>query len=331
MFERFTTRARSAVVHAQDEARELGHAHIDLEHLLLGLLSEPESIAAIALRRCGVTAARTRAEVVAAVGRGDTAPPGHIPFTPGAKRVLELALREALTLGHNYIGTEHVLLAIVAAGPSAALTAIAAQGTDGDAVRREVRAEIGHATAARSGKPAPAPARTPAAEAVLAAAQELAGDAPMGSHHLLEAMALVDDSLAASTLAALGIAGADVAATIDELGIAGTSDVTPELEAVQHLEVHLDDDAVRIVLADPATRELVARLVDAMGNPIRGSDPAGATLIGLWQAVRDALTQVVGRVEPATPADDTGRSARVRAALRSRLLRRRGRSGTDPA
>src|SRR3954471_2077925 len=112
MFERFSARARRAIVLAQDEARELQHASIGTEHILLGLLGEPEAIAGTVLGRLGLDLARGRTEVVGIVGRGEGSPSGHIPFTARAKKVLELSLREALALGHNYIGTEHILLGL---------------------------------------------------------------------------------------------------------------------------------------------------------------------------------------------------------------------------
>ncbi|MFL6103199.1 MAG: Clp protease N-terminal domain-containing protein, partial [Actinomycetes bacterium] len=113
MFERFTDRARNVVRAAQDEARRLGHASIGTEHLLLGLLAEPEGIAARALAALGLSLDGLRAEVERTAGRGEGAPGGHIPFQPRSKKVLELSLREALSLGHNYIGTEHILLGLV--------------------------------------------------------------------------------------------------------------------------------------------------------------------------------------------------------------------------
>src|SRR5579872_2913377 len=116
MFERFTNRARHVVVLAQEEARLLQHNYIGTEHILLGLLGEPEGIAAKALDRFGMTREATREEVRGIIGTGTAAPSGHIPFTPRAKKTLELALREALQLHHNYIGTEHILLGVIREG-----------------------------------------------------------------------------------------------------------------------------------------------------------------------------------------------------------------------
>jgi len=112
MFERFSERARQVVVLAQDEARSLKHNYIGTEHLLLGLFREEEGIAARALESLGITLGEVRAQVARLVGEGDEIAGGQIPFTPRAKKVLELSMREALSLGHNYIGTEHILLGV---------------------------------------------------------------------------------------------------------------------------------------------------------------------------------------------------------------------------
>ncbi len=137
MFERFTDRARRVVVLAQEEARGLNHNYIGTEHILLGLL-EPGGIAAQALSRFGMTAAGTRDEVDARVGRGSEPPKGKIPFTPRAKKVLELSLREALQLHHNYIGTEHILLGLVREGEGVAAQILTEHAGDLIAVRQAV-------------------------------------------------------------------------------------------------------------------------------------------------------------------------------------------------
>src|SRR6266704_3385555 len=113
LFERFTERARQVVVLAQDEARALKHNYIGTEHILLGLLREEEGLAARVLESLDITLEEVRAQVARVVGRGDEVTTGQMPFTPRAKKVLELSTREALSLGHNYIGTEHILLGIV--------------------------------------------------------------------------------------------------------------------------------------------------------------------------------------------------------------------------
>ncbi len=127
MFERFTDRARRAVVLAQEEARQLSHNYIGTEHLLLGLLREDEGLAAKALGSLDLTLGTVQEEVSSRIGRGPAGPKGHIPFTPRAKKVLELSLREALRLGHNYIGTEHVLLGLIREGEGVAAQIIIAR------------------------------------------------------------------------------------------------------------------------------------------------------------------------------------------------------------
>src|ERR1700728_288162 len=120
MFERFTNRARHTVVLAQEEARQLHHNYIGTEHILLGLLGEREGDAGRVLTSFGMTRDGAREEVRAMVGIGTDAPSGHIPFTPRAKKPLELSLREALQLHHNYIGTEHILLGLIREGDGVA-------------------------------------------------------------------------------------------------------------------------------------------------------------------------------------------------------------------
>lgn len=113
IFERFTERARLVVILAQDEARAIKHNYIGTEHLLLGLLREESGLAARTLEELGVSLEEVRVEVARIVGTGEEIKAGQLPFTPRAKKILELALREALSLGHNYIGTEHILLGLV--------------------------------------------------------------------------------------------------------------------------------------------------------------------------------------------------------------------------
>ncbi|MEA2972374.1 MAG: ATP-dependent Clp protease ATP-binding subunit ClpC [Actinomycetota bacterium] len=139
MFERFTDRARRVVVLAQEESRLLNHNYIGTEHLLLGLIHEGEGFAAQALERLGVSLERVRAEVEEIIGQGASSPSGHIPFTPRAKKVLELSLREALELGHNYIGTEHILLGLLREGEGvAAQVLVVRMGADLGRVREVV-------------------------------------------------------------------------------------------------------------------------------------------------------------------------------------------------
>ncbi|AOS47800.1 ATP-dependent Clp protease ATP-binding subunit [Pauljensenia hongkongensis] len=138
MFERFTDRARRVVVLAQDEARGLKHNYIGTEHLLLGLITEGEGVAAKALETMGIKGDAVRKSVIEIIGEGEKPVEGHIPFTPRAKRVFELSLREALQLGHNYIGTEHLLLGLLKEGEGVAAQVLTKQGADLAQVRQTV-------------------------------------------------------------------------------------------------------------------------------------------------------------------------------------------------
>ena len=138
MYERFTDRARRAVVQAQEEARMLNHNYIGTEHILLGLIHERDSVAARALESLGIGLDVVRQQIEETVGRGQQAPPEHIPFTPRAKKVLELSLREALQLGHDYIGTEHILLGLIREHDSVAALVLVRLGADLNRVRQQV-------------------------------------------------------------------------------------------------------------------------------------------------------------------------------------------------
>ncbi|MEJ7582940.1 MAG: ATP-dependent Clp protease ATP-binding subunit [Acidimicrobiales bacterium] len=138
MFERFTDRARRVVVLAQEEARLLNHNYIGTEHILLGLIHEGEGVAAKALESLGISLEAVRSQVEEIIGQGQQAPSGHIPFTPRAKKVLELSLREALQLGHNYIGTEHILLGLIREGEGVAAQVLGKLGADLNRVRQQV-------------------------------------------------------------------------------------------------------------------------------------------------------------------------------------------------
>jgi ATP-dependent Clp protease ATP-binding subunit ClpC len=138
VFERFTDRARRVVVLAQEEARMLNHNYIGTEHILLGLIHEGEGVAAKALEQMGISLQAVRDQVTEIIGKGQSAPSGHIPFTPRAKKVLELSLREALQLGHNYIGTEHILLGLIREGEGVAAQVLQKLGADLSRVRQQV-------------------------------------------------------------------------------------------------------------------------------------------------------------------------------------------------
>jgi ATP-dependent Clp protease ATP-binding subunit ClpC len=159
MFQRFTDRARRVVVLAQHEARTLGHDYIGTEHILLGLIDEGQGVATTALTSMGISLEEMRQAVRDTIGRGAQPPEsGHIPFTPQAKKVLELSLRESMQLGHEYIGTEHILLALIREGGGAAQH-LARAGVDLDRARQQVVELLyGHREAGSAAAPPPAAA-----------------------------------------------------------------------------------------------------------------------------------------------------------------------------
>src|SRR6266568_3714117 len=226
MFERFTNHARHVVVLAQEEARRLNHNYIGTEHVLLGLLGEPGGVAFRALESFGMSLEGTREEVKAMAGTGNSTVSGHIPFTPRAKKTLELALREALQLHHDYIGTEHILLGVMRDGDGAGAQVLKQHSADLMPIRMAVldllstvpteatrgRRWLRRRSAADPGE-APEPGEpaelrtTPAADTSLSEAARLAGSQPVGSHHLLLAALGDPDTAAARALAALGLTG----------------------------------------------------------------------------------------------------------------------------
>jgi ATP-dependent Clp protease ATP-binding subunit ClpA len=177
MFDRFTDRARQVIVLAQDEARGLKHNYIGTEHLLLGLLREPEGVARSVLESLGLSADAVRLQVIRIIGEGEgaAAPAGQIPFTPRAKKVLERALREGLSLGHNYIGTEHILLGLNSEEEGVAARVLREFGADSERIRDAVAATVPRMVR-RPRPPRPAPwrrhARQPRRFGALAAARE---------------------------------------------------------------------------------------------------------------------------------------------------------------
>jgi ATP-dependent Clp protease ATP-binding subunit ClpC len=203
MFERFTDRARRVVVLAQEEARMLNHNYIGTEHILLGLIHEGEGVAAKALESLGISLDAVRQQVEEIIGQGQQAPSGHIPFTPRAKKVLELSLREALQLGHNYIGTEHILLGLIHEGEGVAAKALESLGISLDAVRQQVEEIIGQGQQAPSGHIPFTPRAKKVLELSLREALQL-GHNYIGTEHILLGLIREGDGVAAQVLVKLG-------------------------------------------------------------------------------------------------------------------------------
>ena len=295
------------VVLAQEEARLLNHNYIGTEHLLLGLIHEADGIAAKALQNLGISAEVVRAKVQAIIGEGTSAPSGHIPFTPRAKKVLELSLREALQLGHNYIGTEHVLLGLIREGEGVGAEVLMTLGADLSAVRQQVIQLLGGFRGAPLGAgmhPAAGlrPRETPAAARAGVEARRLAAGAPVGSHHHLLGLLQQQDSLAAKVLHELGVTTETLQQRLAEMDPAGTSDETPEEAGARRVGLRVEGKLVMLEIDDP---ELAESLEKAMSGRkvriIRGTDPEAeaAGFPNLWSAVSrsiEDLTRRLGKV-----------------------------------
>jgi ATP-dependent Clp protease ATP-binding subunit ClpA len=328
MFERFTNSARHVVVLAQEEARLLSHNYIGTEHILLGLLGEPESLAGLVLSSFGITRDGVRVEVEETVGRGKKQPSGHIPFTPRAKKVLELSLREALAIKHNYIGTEHILLGLLREGDgvaaqimsrhanlpeirAAVLNAVpvggaleSAEGSEEtNAVLRWLRTRLSRHGASvpfrAEAFTEPATRGTPAVEAALQQAAQLAGSLPVGSHHLLLA-ALEDSNSAASwALASLGVDIDELREKLRSAKVTGTSDEQPELAGRRQMSIQVSDEILTLVLTDPiivAAGKEALRAVNerAAATKSAGEGTAGEATAGEGTAGGDAAGEDAG-------------------------------------
>ena len=296
MFERFTNRARHVVVLAQEEARMMSHNYIGTEHVLLGLLGEPDSIGGQVLASFGMARDGVREEVGERIGRGKSEPRGHIPFTPRAKKTLELSLREAIAIKHNYIGTEHILLGLIREGEGvaaqimrdhadptdirAAVLAAVSTGDPGEpvegseetnAVLRWLRQRLsrhGASVPFRPDRPgAEQPTRgTPAVEAALQQAARLAGPLPVGSHHLLLA-ALEDANSAASwALASLGVDIDELRGKLRAAKVTGTTDEQPEQAGRRQMNLEVSDDSLQITLTDPVIIEAAKEALRAVNT-----------------------------------------------------------------
>jgi ATP-dependent Clp protease ATP-binding subunit ClpC len=336
MFERFTSQARHVVVLAQEEARQLNHNYIGTEHILLGLLGEPEGYGARVLTSFGITREGARKEVRAMVGGGKAAPTGHIPFTPRAKKTLELALREAVQLHHNYIGTEHILLGLIREGDGVAAQ-LMKQHADLLAIRTAVLDILpaGKSEAARGRRWRIATAAgpvgllrrrfaadpleaedpveqtelrtTPAADTSLTEAARLAGAQPVGSHHLLLAALADDNTAAARALAALGVNLDQAKEALRSADVTGTSDEQPEDAGRRQMVIRVTDDKLTIEASDPAIIEAGRAALQAIGDAadppgtIRGDLPVCTSLSTVWQALDDSLGVIQRRA--ALPAE----------------------------
>ncbi|ARP69495.1 Clp protease [Streptomyces pluripotens] len=318
-FERFTVKARQAVVAAQEQARKLKHDHIGTEHVLLGLLDVPDGTAAKVLHRLGYDKEAARADITAVVKPGTKELSGHIPFAPGAKKTLELALREARQLHHNDIGTEHILLALVSEGEGVGAQVLAERIDPIDKIRAAVLTSSEGSQDVTAG---PWPAGTPATEDTVFTASALAGGAPVGSHHLLEAMLRAENSMASRVLRELGVDPDAVAAKIDELDPETTTDANPEETAARKMEIRLVDDEVHLILRDPTTITLAKKVTELSDSPIRGVGPVVGMFVPLWRSTNQLLLQLQRILEPEPEEEDGAAENKVAKAVRTVLAPR---------
>jgi ATP-dependent Clp protease ATP-binding subunit ClpA len=324
-FEKFTVKARQVVVTAQEEARLLKHNYIGTEHILLGLLDAPDSMAAKVLHQLGYNKETAQVDIAAVVKPGTAELSGHIPFTPRAKKTLELALREALQLHHNYIGTEHILLALVREGEGVGAKVLAERINPISKIRAAVLASLEGSQDVGASR---WPAGTPATEDTVSTASALAGGAPVGSHHLLEAMLRAENSMAARVLRELGVDPDAVAAKIDELDPETTTDANPEEAAARKMEIRLVDDEVHLILRDPTTVTIAKKVTELSDGPIQGVGPVAGMFVPLWRSTNQLLLQIQRMLEP-EPEEEGGSAASkvakvVRTVLAPRLRRRTG-------
>jgi hypothetical protein len=286
------------VVLAQEEARLLNHNYIGTEHLLLGLIHEGDGIAAKALERLGVSLDVVRARVEEIIGHGSSAPSGHIPFTPRAKTVLELSLREALQLGHNYIGTEHLLLGLIREGEGVAAQVLAQLGLDLARVRQEVIQLLSGSAPPVPGLPRTRPADTPAGARAREEARRLAGELPVGTHHVVSAILQDHESLGAKALEALGVTADALDAELARLSPADTTDELPEEAGARRIRVEILDNAVAVFVEDDALRERLANTLEGDPKVLRADqDAAVASFPGLWRDLTRHLADIAALLD----------------------------------
>jgi ATP-dependent Clp protease ATP-binding subunit ClpA len=334
MFERFTDRARRVLVLAQEEARLLNHNFIGTEHILLGLIHEEDGVAAQALASMGISLEAVRLSVTETIGpAGRSMNPGSPPFTPRAKKVLELSLREALQLGHNYIGTEHMLLGLLREGEGVGAQVLVNLGADLSVVRQQVihllsgsdalgafggGIHTASSTSSTSSARGSAWARTRAAAQADNAARRLAADLPVGTQHMLIGLFEQPDSLAAKVLASLNIDRAAVEQRVAELGVKDTSDELPEVAGGRKVVLRLVEGRVVVEVDDPALADLVRRGLgrheaaeapggaDAPPGSQNPDDSDAAGFSGIWTAINAAAADLVRRSSTAQPRPEAG-------------------------
>lgn len=339
MFERFTAYARHVVVLAQEEARRLNHNYIGTEHILLGLLGEQEGIGFRVLESFGMSLDGARQEVAELIGPGKAEAGKHVPFTPRAKKTLELSLREALNLGHGYIGTEHILLGLIREGNGVAAQIMTKHG-DLPAIRAAVIVLVPEGEAKQSirttalhwarrrvaglaERDAPVPEEsltaTPAADATLTEATRLAGGQPVGSHHLLLAALADADSAAARALASLGVDLDQAKDALRSADVTGTSDEQPEVAGARQMVIRVSGDRLTLEATDPVIVAAGQAALATLGEQrLADTEICSARLSSVWQALRESLATIE---QQATALETAERVQRTRVRRTARRLK----------
>ncbi|MFT9474176.1 Clp protease N-terminal domain-containing protein [Streptomyces sp. 11-1-2] len=228
-------------------------------------------------------------------------------------------MREAQQLHHTYIGTEHILLALVREGEGVGAKTLAERISPISKIRAAVLASVEGSQDVAAG---PWPVGTTATEDTVSAAGALAGGAPVGSHHLLEAMLRAENSMAARVLRELGVDPDAVAAKIDELDPETTTDANPEEAAARRMEIRLVDDEVHLILRDPATVTIAKNVTELSGGPIHGVGPVAGLFVPLWRSTNQLLLQIQRVLQPEPEEADGSAASKVAKAVRTVLAPR---------
>ena len=229
-----------------------------------------------------------------AVPRGSGVGSGHLPFTPRAKKVLERSLHYSTQLRSAVIGPEHVLLSMLGEPDGIAAQVLLRGGRSVQSIREAVMA----ASPTTVLEPGAAPTRTPAMAQALELADQLAGGAPVGSQHVLEALARIDSGVAGRALAGLGVTVEALAGAVDAVDVATTSDLTPEHTAAASLSWMADDDTATLTTTDPALVAAVRRLVEHVGGPLTGEGPLTGAFVAVHSALTTATAALDGVLDP---------------------------------
>ena len=310
MFERFTDRARRVLVFAQEEARLRHHGYLGTEHMLVGLIQEGGGVATKTLEVLEISVDQLREDIEAKMGPAQPPIATAPPFTPKAKKVLELALGEALKLGHNYIGTEHLLLGLAVENEGLGGEVLRTRGAEPDKLRPVIVDLLEAARRAQPPAPQPAPATvsteapslgelTVAAATALRFAASRAGHRPVGTHDLLVALLSSDRNAAATALANAGFSLADLRVAAEAATTLNTADQTTEEAVASQLAVRAEGERIVIEVNNAALLAALRASVRDGDVALANDDPRVTHDLGtLWQQITATLWEAINRLDP---------------------------------